>query len=1276
MRWIHSTERSLAATLLIAVALLISRPLAAEEISFEDNWGGAGFNLVSQDASGVEVVFSITEMNLAEVIIDGQPMVQVQIPGVILPNDPGAPNLPGSGRYIALPQGADAVLEIADFRTEIFRGVDVAPAAPIPLETEDKPAVYIKDPAIYERNAYYPENPVQISDPVKIRGVDAVILGITPFQYNPVTRELVVYRDLRVKIRFQGGNGHFGEDRLRNRWWEPILKQHILNYQSLPEVDFNRLPRTDEEDVEYLIIVPDDPVFIAWADSIKQWRTRQGIITGITTLTEIGGNDASLIQSYLVNAYYTWTIPPVAVLLLSDLQNTGDTYGIDAPVWNNYCYADNIYADMDANGLPDFAISRIAAQNEEQLSTIIGKMLDYERTPPVDPGFYDQPLLAGGWQTERWFILCTEVIYGYLNQVLGKQPVREYAIYSGTPGTVWSTNQNTWMIVNYFGPSGLSYIPENPSYLTDWTGNATGINEAINRGAFIVQHRDHGYEQGWGEPSYSNGSLSGLANDMLPFVFSTNCLTGKYSYSGVSFAEAFHRMEGGCLGIIAASEVSYSFVNDTYQWGVYDALWPDFDPGYGADLTGSANLRTGFANASGKYYLSVSGWPSNPNNKIHTYQLFHHFGDAFITLFSEVPQELAVSHAPVLFPSASSFTVTADSGAIIALTVNDQIIGVAESDGTPSVIPIEPQIPGNTMIVTVTLQNHFRYEGEVDVVTEEPNYVVFYGLRINDSAGNGNELLDLGEDVLLTMAVENLGTQTAENIAVTIRTDDPYVTILDSTETYAQIPSGGRSFAQDAFEIIAAGDIPDEHVVDFTLVAGDGGSTWESPFSITACAPIVQFDELTVDDAASGNGDGVLAPGETADFIVEIGNLGSGDAGELTVTLACDEPLITITDDQEDLNELTSGSTSEVTFTGIVADQEISNGDTVAFFLQIEGVSGYGVTDSFLVVVGDYRFNPAGPDNYGYYAYDMYDGEYAPDFDWVEIAPAAGGPGLDLGLGNDTLVVVDLPFPFRFYGADYTQVTVGSHGWVEFGAAETFFPYNMPIPHVVPPDNFVAPLWDDLMPASGGQVAVYENIADDTFIIEWYQCSHAADPTAEETFQVVLFDPQVYPTLTGDGEIVVNYQTVSHRLDYCTVGIENADATDGIQYLFNDDYDPKAMPLEDGFAVKFTTAEPITAAGAASSGSSPKEFSLAQNYPNPFNPITVIRFDLLEAARVTLDVFDINGRRVGVELDQNRRYAPGAHEITFDASGLASGIYIYRLTAGEFTASGKMVLMK
>jgi hypothetical protein len=90
--------------------------------------------------------------------------------------------------------------------------------------------------------------------------------------------------------------------------------------------------------------------------------------------------------------------------------------------------------------------------------------------------------------------------------------------------------------------------------------------------------------------------------------------------------------------------------------------------------------------------------------------------------------------------------------------------------------------------------------------------------------------------------------------------------------------------------------------------------------------------------------------------------------------------------------------------------------------------------------------------------------------------------------------------------------------------------------------------------------------------------------------------------------------------------------------------------------------------------SSPVQFSVEQNYPNPFNPSTRIRFSLDEASRVVLRVYDVLGREVATLRDGEME--PGWHEVEFDASGLASGIYVYRLVAGNRSESRKFVLSR
>jgi photosystem II stability/assembly factor-like uncharacterized protein len=88
----------------------------------------------------------------------------------------------------------------------------------------------------------------------------------------------------------------------------------------------------------------------------------------------------------------------------------------------------------------------------------------------------------------------------------------------------------------------------------------------------------------------------------------------------------------------------------------------------------------------------------------------------------------------------------------------------------------------------------------------------------------------------------------------------------------------------------------------------------------------------------------------------------------------------------------------------------------------------------------------------------------------------------------------------------------------------------------------------------------------------------------------------------------------------------------------------------------------------------PSRYALHQNYPNPFNPSTGIRFDVAGRAPVRVEVYDILGRLTAVLVDET--LAPGSYSLTWDASNSPTGVYYARMTAGSFSASTKMLLVR
>jgi len=185
-------------------------------------------------------------------------------------------------------------------------------------------------------------------------------------------------------------------------------------------------------------------------------------------------------------------------------------------------------------------------------------------------------------------------------------------------------------------------------------------------------------------------------------------------------------------------------------------------------------------------------------------------------------------------------------------------------------------------------------------------------------------------------------------------------------------------------------------------------------------------------------------------------------------------------------------------------------------------------------------------------------------------------------------------------------------------------------------------------------------------VLDWdvYSSDPAADASTDSIRWLMTAKPGFDNALIGgvDGSFF--------NLNFGSIALDGwSSATYTVAYLYAGSLSA-LQAAADAAVARFSGVNAVSPAAATV----PEQTSLSQNYPNPFNPSTVVSFQLATASTVRLAVYDILGREVATLV--NEQMTPGQHNVTWNAAGMASGVYFYRLTAGSFSQAKQMVLMK
>jgi hypothetical protein len=474
--------------------------------------------------------------------------------------------------------------------------------------------------------------------------------------------------------------------------------------------------------------------------------------------------------------------------------------------------------------------------------------------------------------------------------------------------------------------------------------------------------------------------------------------------------------------------------------------------------------------------------------------------------------------------------------------------------------------------------------------------------NVGSSVGNGNFSATSGETLEVLFSVRNTTLAAINNVVGTVTCTNPYITLSNNTVNFANVDPGVSNYSLSPILFTIAHGCPNNTVVKFDLQLTDASdSTYAIPNYVVVTDAFMNFVGYQVTDTNNS----ALDPGETVTFNVTIKNNGSVPINDLYGQLITQNDLVQITDNAGWFGNLLVGTqaSSVIDPFELHGRQQLLPGTVIPMRLKLYTTAGFLQWIDFSFTVGVVtQTDPLGPDAYGYVIYDITDTSYddCPTYNWIGIAPAEGGAGTALALtdsgttgdegdvvGATSMVTVDLPFPFIFYGETYNQISVCSNGFIVMGVSENAGYRNMRLPGVATgsagaPSPAILPFWDDLVTTGGGVFKWYDSV-NHLFVIEWYNCKNGFTQTSVETFQVILYDPVFYPTSMGDGPIKIQYHTFNnvdtgnaslneYNGNYSTIGLQNADQSIGLEYSFNNTYPTAAAPLSHQKALYITTA--------------------------------------------------------------------------------------------------------
>ena len=649
--------------------------------------------ITHSDFSTLRATFSYGSIESIEIATQRGTFSEIAIEGTYASGEIGTPELPASHQLLAVPFGATPQVNVISYTTTDYRLSDYGIGTLIPHQPSVRKdqnldeVEFVYNAAAYQTRslATMPEATIEVQG--TMRGIRIGSLVINPVSYNPAANTLRVFNDIEVEINFVGADRAETERMLLNTYspYFDIVYKQMFNYRQIMDV-YDDHPDLMAYPVHMIVITPEN--YVSALQPWINWKIQKGFDVNVVTTAQAGGN-YNAIQSYVQNLYNTGVsqgATPTFVILVGDTgQVPGKTSGNATQK-----VTDLYYGSIDNDYFPDMFYSRMSAENTNQVTAIVNKILQYEQYTMPDPSYLSNVTLIAGWDS-------------YWNPRIG-QPTINYAT------TYYYNTAHGFTTVN--AHLNQSQYP--------------GCYNALSTGVGFVNYTAHGEETSWSDPYFSVSNVNALTNTNKYFLAMGNCcLTGNFGYSQPCFGEAMLRGEnkaaysyiGSCpvtywyedyyFGVGATTVMNQTPTQQNTATGVYDGIWMDETYNTVSSITFLGNLAVCYAHA-GNYQTSTT--------PLYYWQAYHVLGDGSIMPYRVNPTPNNVSHASSIPSGSSNFAVNAQAGSYVGISQNNVLKGAALVPASGSVnVPVSGITSEQPVKIVVTKPQRQPYMQDITV---------------------------------------------------------------------------------------------------------------------------------------------------------------------------------------------------------------------------------------------------------------------------------------------------------------------------------------------------------------------------------------------------------------------------------------------------------------------------------------------------------------------------------------------------------------------------------